>query len=140
MAKIAQNIENMPEELLKEKRWIPVTNDKKPRIKGWQERENQQGINDLKPPVAFVISAREAGEDDYLVFDFDHILDKDGNFVTERAEDVCEKLWEDLGETFVEYSQSGRGLHFFTKPTAGKFNRLRSILMTRLMRLMNEPN
>jgi len=122
MGKIKQNFKNMPLELLEQKRMIPVKDDKKPRISEWQKSKNQSLYDEITPPVAFVISSGETEAEDYLVFDFDHIFDADGNFVTEQAGIVCEKIWNDMGETFVEYSQSGRGLHFFTKPTAGKFN------------------
>lgn len=124
MAKIVQDFDRMPAELRKQKRWIPVDDTKKAKLKEWSVPDNQRSLDKVKPPVAFVISAGDTDADEYLVFDFDHVLDEEKNFVTDQASEVCEKIWTDMGPTFVEYSQSGRGLHFFAKPTPGLFSKM----------------
>lgn len=121
MGKIEQCFDKMPAELLDQPRWIPVTHEKKPKLKGWEKPENQLRYDKVERPAAFVISAGESDAEEYLVFDFDHVLGEDGEFITTEAEDVCIGIWNDTGGTFLEFSQSGNGLHAFCKPTPGIF-------------------
>ena len=117
---IKQNLKKIPSKLLKEKRWIPVTHEKKPKITAWSDPQNQSLPNDLELPIAFDITARHPFlADNYLVFDFDHILDEAGNFVTEEARIAYEQV--KALSTFGELSQSGSGFHFVVVPTRDKF-------------------
>lgn len=120
---IQQNLDNLPDEILKQDRFFPVNHDKSPKIKGWNKPDNQKRYNLVDLPVGFDISAHRDKpspfQPEYLVADFDHVLDDKGQFVSETARTVYEKI--KAGCTFGEFSQSGEGFHFILKPTLGKF-------------------
>ena len=120
---IQQNPDKLPDEILQHARFFPVKHDKSPKIKGWNNPANQKNYNQLDLPIGFDISSHRDKPSpfhpDYLVYDLDHVLDDEGQFVSETARTVYEKI-KAIG-TFGEFSQSGHGFHFILKPTLGKF-------------------
>ena len=116
-------IENLPAELLSQKRFFPVklTADgrKVPCVKEWQNPNNQMTPKEaIKKTGLIGMDIRE----DYFFVDFDHVLDASGNFVFEDAERWDNYL--ETAETYREKSISGDGLHRLLKPTPNKFPKL----------------
>ena len=120
-----QRLENLPQELLEQPRFFPLRDAgdiqklKAGPPVGWNKRENQSFANDVQytgRTLGFDITAREPGEPSFVVFDFDNVLDDDGNFVNIDAEDTYHSLLMELGETFVERSARGHGLHVLACP------------------------
>ena len=94
-------IENLPEELLSQKRFFPVklTADgrKVPCVKEWQNPNNQMTAHEaIKKTGLIGMDIRE----DYFFVDFDHVLDASGNFVFEDAE-----RWDNYLETAETYRE-----------------------------------
>lgn len=117
---ITQTLQNLPDELKQQPRFFPVTHDKKPKIKAWNKTANQCKYDQLESPVGFAITNLSPFIRDYLVFDFDHVLDDQENFVTETAKAVYEQIR--ASGTYGEISQSGHGFHFVFNPTSNKFS------------------
>lgn len=120
---INQNLSNLPAEILQQPRFFPVNDDKRPKIKDWNNPANQKKFNLLDLPVGFVITANKDKPSpfspNYLTFDFDHVWDDKGKFVSENARTVYEQI-RAIG-TYGEISQSGHGFHFILNPTMKKF-------------------
>lgn len=117
-----QNFENLPIEIKTSARFIPVKPDKKPKIKDWSNPDNQKTFDKIEGVAGFDTTGHGNGVD-YLFLDFDHVLDKDGNFVNDNAAKCYENLTDNFNEIYVEISISGTGLHAFLVPTAGKFDK-----------------
>ena len=138
MDKIIQHLENLPDEILKQRRFFRVGGynhkrggiwDNKMPIDKWNNTENQSFYNELN----FTDKRQLAGFDicghgkapDYLVLDFDHVLDADGNFVNDDAQ-----KWYNLvaqSETYCEKSISKHGLHFLINSSSdGEFSKMAS--------------
>ena len=122
MSDFQQRLENLPAEILALPRFLPTRKDnpKAPKGKDWQKPENQVSYSELKDIGGFVAATET--EESLIFFDFDHVLDDNGNFVSADAE-----MWfNDLhGEKFYcERSISGQGLHIFALPTRGKFSKI----------------
>lgn len=121
---IDQNLSNLPSEILRQARFFPVNHNKSPKIKGWNEPDNQKNYEQLDLPVGFDITSHRDKPSpfhpNYLICDLDHVLDNEGNFVSETARTVYEQI--KATRTFGELSQSGHGFHFILNPTSGKFS------------------
>ena len=122
MKNFPQNLGYVPEELLNQPRWFKVGENKIPLVKGWSEPDNQKFLGEL--PQDSLLGFDTCGHDradDYLLLDFDHVLDGNGNFVDDAAKKWFETCLELVPETYREISFSGTGLHIIAKPTVGKF-------------------
>lgn len=123
---------NIPAELRALSRWIPVgvkNNPKCPACQGWQLAANQTTFNAVRGNSGFVCSVHpddrtDSTRADYLLLDFDHVLDGNGNFVNEDAKQCFNFVLEKLsatGNVFCEYSMSGNGFHVLACPTPRKY-------------------
>lgn len=129
-------LENLPAELLNQKRFFPVrlVTDKKgkinkvPVIKAWQKPENQMTAYEAAfehEKATGLVGMDICGHGlnpDFFFVDFDHVKDQSGNFLYEDAERWSNYL--ELAETFSERSISKDGLHYLFCPTANKFPEL----------------
>ena len=122
MSDFQQRLKNLPAEILALPRFLPTRKDnpKAPKGKDWQKPENQVNYSELKGIGGFVAATET--EESLVFFDFDHVLDDNGNFINDDAE----KWFNDLhGENFYcERSISGQGLHIFALPIRGKFPKI----------------
>lgn len=132
MAKFASsrtNRHNIPAMLQRLPRWLPmvvstdVEKSKQPAT-SWGDFNRWQKLDDISTPFAgFVIQPHpDSFDTNFMVFDFDNVLDDDGNFISQTAQDVANLL---IGKTYGEYSKSGHGLHFFVAPASHHFTPLR---------------
>ncbi len=98
---------------------------KKPKDPGWQLPDNQKPLSELQQEelIGFDICGHGQGTD-YICFDFDHCLDPEGKFTSEKAEETYQEILSRMGETYTETSLSGTGLHIFGKPTPGRFKEI----------------
>lgn len=122
MRDFQQRLENLPAEILALPRFLPTRKDnpKAPKGKDWQKPENQVSYSKLKGIGGFV--AANETEESLVFFDFDHVLDDNGNFINDDAEKWFNELH---GENFYcERSISGQGLHILALPTRGKFPKI----------------
>lgn len=124
-----QYFKNLPKILRDEKRWIIVGTDKVPSEVGWQKPSRWHYLNALRrnqnyATFGFACHADDDGAE-YVLLDFDHVLDDSGNFVNAAAE-ACFNLVSDALEAdaesreyyrapYVEKSVSGHGLHILLK-------------------------
>lgn len=117
-----QRLSALPVEILALPRFLPTRadNPKQPIYKAWQNPKNQKLYSELKGIIGFV--AATDSEDSLLFVDFDHALDENGNFVNADAESWFYTFSKD--GFYCEKSQSGRGLHFFAKPTKSKYEKV----------------
>ena len=118
-------LQNLPSEFLRTSRFFPValTDDGKkiPKISGWQKPENQLPLQQVNAAqVGFDTCGHDVG-DDFLFFDFDHVLNDQGEFVNDKARDCFNAIQQKLGG-YAERSISGTGTHIFAKPSPGKFD------------------
>ena len=119
----SQVLSNLPDEILSAPRFFAVNADKTPKVKAWSQPNNQKLCTAIKADLAgFDTSGHEHGED-YLLIDFDNVIDDQGEFVNEKAEQWFNYLSEQF-EGYCERSISGHGIHFLAKPTPEKFNRI----------------
>ena len=125
MAKaLLQNLENLSDELLLQPRFFAVGADKQPLTKGWSKSDNQRRCCDVDGLAGFDTAGHDVAPD-YLFLDFDHVLDAQGKFVNEAAEQSFERIHGQL-KSYCELSASGRGLHMLAVPTPGKFGSVSS--------------
>ena len=128
MAKFAStrtNRHNIPAMLQRLPRWLPmvvstdVEKSKQPAT-SWGDFNRWQKLDDISTPFAgFVIQPpSDSFDKNFMVFDFDNVLDDNGNFISQTAQDVANLL---IGKTYGEYSKSGHGLHFFVAPANHHF-------------------
>lgn len=128
-----QFADNIPAELRALTRWIPVGIPNKPKCpacQGWQLAANHQTIASIHGNFGFVCSVHpgdssDTSREDYLLLDFDHVLDDNGKFVNDDAEQCFNFVFEKLsavGNIFCEYSMSGKGFHLLACPTPRKYN------------------
>ncbi|MBQ3444337.1 MAG: hypothetical protein IJG33_13955 [Selenomonadaceae bacterium] len=119
------NLENLPQEILKQPRFFPVTitaeGKKLPCIEGWNEPKNQKLYSEIQGLAGFDVTGHGVA-DDYLFFDFDHVLDDNGEFISEEAEDWFTAILVNFNCCYCEKSISGSGIHIFAKPTPNKFS------------------
>lgn len=124
-----QNINNLPAELIQQKRFFEVRSDKRPLIRDWNNPENQVYAKDVpiseKICAGFDINGREQNPS-YLVVDFDHVLDAEGNFSNKKAEKWYNFLAD--ADTYFEKSISGRGLHAVFAPPANSIQSIQGRL------------
>lgn len=128
-------VENLPPEMLRQKRFFPAEIRQKPdgriekfpMIKAWNELRSlmtAEAASQRSNTVGFA-TAVEDDDDPVLFFDFDAVLNDDGYFVNSDARAVFEVVTNSLGkDCYVERSISGHGLHIFAKPTANKFGKI----------------
>ena len=125
-AKPIQIIENLPDEILNQPRFFQ-TKGKIPVVKEWQRPKMQRYYNGVKVGLGYFAGFDICGHGDapdYLVLDFDHIFDDNGDFVNTAAQ-----KWYNLvaqSETYCEKSVSGHGLHAIFKPSDGEFKKMAS--------------
>ena len=128
MAKFAStrtNRQNIPTMLQRIPRWLPmvastdVEKSKQPAT-SWGDSNLWKKLDDISSPFAgFVIQPPpDSFDSNFLVFDFDNVLDDDGNFISQTSQEVANLL---IGKTYGEYSKSGHGLHFFVAPASHHF-------------------
>ena len=117
-------LENLPQELLQQKRFFPVYENKEPMISGWNDPANQMTAEDALRISKFIgMDIRGHGQYSDLFFaDFDHVTDKNGNFIYPEAEKWYNCL--KISETFRERSISKEGCHVLFNPTPNKFPKL----------------
>ena len=109
-----QFLDNIPAEILALKRFFKTREDNpKAGFKAWNKPENQSLCSELTGYHAFMPSTAAAGG--LIFYDFDHVLDEEGNFVNPTVEGWYRQLH--ITGTYCERSQSGRGLHIFAAPT-----------------------
>ena len=125
-----QTLQNLPDELLSQPRFFRVGREidgkwqHKIPIDKWNNPANQKLYSELR----FTDNRQLAGfdiighdnADDFLVFDFDHVLDDEGNFVNDEVSKWFNFIkWQ--VDTYCEKSISGHGLHMILKPNDGEF-------------------
>ncbi|MBR0288637.1 MAG: DUF927 domain-containing protein [Selenomonadaceae bacterium] len=119
----AQILENLPEELLRQKRFFPVNKNKQPCIPAWQEPKNQMTAAEAIKKTGLIgmdISGHGLNPD-YFFVDFDNVLN--GNkFIYPDAQKWYNYL--STAETFSETSISKGGCHFLLNPTPNIFPKL----------------
>ena len=115
-----QQIENLPREILDAPRFFPVAKNKHPIKKNWQNPDNQRRHQKVSGFKGFDTCGHGRGVD-YLMIDFDHVLNDAGEFIYPDAERWYNFISQSDDNVFCERSISGHGLHFFIAPTAGKF-------------------
>ena len=119
---VTQSLENLPDEILALPRFFPVKKDKVPKLKGWSKPENQKLFSEIEGLAGFDTAAHGKGAE-YLLLDFDHVLNDNGEFINADAEQLFNRVHEKL-KSYCERSISGHGSHIIAKPTAGKFKRI----------------
>lgn len=115
-----QQIENLPTEILDQPRFFPVAESKVPLISEWQKPENQHHAAQIQGLKGFDTCGHGQAAD-YLLVDFDHVLDDAGNFIYPDAERWLNYILQSGDNVFCERSISGHGLHILIAPTTGKF-------------------
>ena len=128
-----QELQNLPEELLRQARFFRVGrmfegkwNQKAP-VDKWNNCDNQKKFDELqytdeRQMAGFDIVGHGKGAD-YLVADFDHVLNADGTF---KNSDVGDWLSALCTSTYWEKSFSGDGYHVLFKPADDEFPALAS--------------
>ena len=119
-----QSLDSLPTEIKSLKRFIPVRDDKKtPKGSGWQKAENQKFLSDIATIyAAFFIKGD--GEQNFLVLDFDNVLNDDGSFSNANADEFYRNFRTVFPQNYCEVSASGHGLHIIFRPTIGKFQKI----------------
>lgn len=119
---ISFKLTNLPEELLKQPRFFELYGkEKSDTPKAWSNPDNQIFCTDIKQgKLAGFDTCGHDRAADYLLVDFDHVLDDNGQFVNADAEHWFKTL--SAYATYCEISQSGHGIHFLFRLTAGKFS------------------
>ena len=120
-AQIEQPLANLPEEILSSKRFFPVAKNKSPLIKGWSNPATQKPLAEIDSEYVGFDTCGHDISVDYLFLDFDHVLNDQGEFVNDEAEDWFNSIQLRLGG-YAERSISGTGIHIFAKPSPGKFD------------------
>lgn len=118
-----QQLENLPREILDAPRFFPVAKNKHPIPKNWQNPDRQrrhQKVNGLKG----FDTCGHGRAVDYLMIDFDHVLNDAGEFIYPDAERWYNFISQSDDNIYCERSISGHGIHFFAVPTAGKFPKI----------------
>lgn len=120
-AVISQQLANLPEEILSLPRFVNSGNHDNPKApyEGWSLPENQRLYSELNGTIGIVASTEY--DDSLIFFDFDHVLDDNGNFINDDAEKWFNYL--QAQEYFAELSKSGTGIHMFAAPSIGKFSK-----------------
>lgn len=118
-----QNIENLPCEIKKSARFFSVGNDKVPHEKGWQNPDHQRQAAQVVGLKGFDTCGHDKG-DDYLLIDFDHVLDDSGEFIYPDAKRWYNRISQMSDNIYCESSISGHGLHILVAPTSGKFSKI----------------
>lgn len=118
-------IENLPAELLSQARFFAVRIDEKgnkcPCIKQWTNPANQKRYNSFVAPLKGFDTCGHGVADDYLFFDFDDVLNDNGQFVNQDAAQWFYYILNKFKDCFNEISISGHGLHILARPTPDKF-------------------
>ena len=115
-----QNLFNLPKEILSQPRFFKVGADKVPRTKAWSNPDNQKKYNEVQGLAGFD-TCGHGKADDYLLLDFDHVLNDNGDFVNTDAERWYNFITASADNSYREKSVSGHGLHFILKLTPNKF-------------------
>lgn len=118
-----QFVENIPCEIKESARFFSVGNDKVPREKRWQNPDNQRQVAQVAGLKGFDTCGHDRG-DDYLLIDFDHVLDDSGEFIYPDAKRWYNLISQMSDNIYCERSISGHGLHILVAPTSGKFSKV----------------
>lgn len=124
MKDFEQQLGNLPEELLEQHRFFELYGRNKTDVpKGWSNPDNQKFLGELncRNLIGFDTCGHGVA-DDYLLIDFDHVLDEKGDFINDAAKYWFETCCDIIPETYREISFSGTGIHILAKPTPDKFN------------------
>lgn len=116
-----QNFNNLPAEIRDSSRFFLVAENKRPLQKDWSNPAVQRPYTEINGLAGFDTVGHGVGVD-FLLADFDHVLNAEGNFVNEAVADLFGKLTLKFSNIYVEKSISGAGLHVFLKPSPNKFN------------------
>ena len=116
-----QTLKNLPDEIQALPRFLKTRKDnpKAPTLRDWQKPEKQKIYSELDGILGFVVATEN--DDSLIFFDFDHVLNNNGEFVNETAEKWFRLIHAE--KYFCEQSQSETGLHMFAQPTKGKFTK-----------------
>ena len=116
-----QFFKNFPEELLKQKRFFKVRENKAPFTNDWGNPNNQKFYNEVEGIAGFDISGHGIAPD-YVILDLDHVINpKTGEWVNNFAKDTfCSII--NLVPTYIERSISKSGFHIVYKLSEGKFD------------------
>jgi DNA-binding transcriptional MerR regulator len=118
------NLNRLPDEIKKSARFFAVgtaSNPKAPKVNDWSNPENQTNFEMIDGAAGFDTCGHDKGAD-YLFLDFDHVLNDDGEFVTDTAAATVADLQATFPNIYIEKSISKHGLHAFLIPTSDKFN------------------
>lgn len=120
----ASSLDNLPVELLSLKRFLNVRDDgKTPKGAGWNKPENQKLLAKIVTRnAAFFIK----GTPNFLVLDFDNVLNDDKTFKNSAAQDFYNNFRAVFPNAYCEISTGGHGLHILLKPSEGKFTPIKS--------------
>ena len=124
MKTFQQQLGYIPEELLEQPRFFELYGRNKEDVpKGWSNPSNQKFVGELDENNHLLgfDTCGHGKAADYLLLDFDHVLDGNGNFVNDDAKKCFEICHAALANTYTELSFSETGIHIVAKPTAGKF-------------------
>ena len=117
---VTQHLANLPDEILAQPRFFQLYgNSKDATPKGWSNPDNQKLYSEIQGLAGFDTCGHLRGVD-YLLLDFDHVLDDNGNWINVNA-NKCFRWILAKFKTYCELSQSGHGVHILAVPTAGKF-------------------
>lgn len=102
---------NVPAAMSLARRWIPLRPDKKPRVSKWQKPEAWGDFSAARAGANLAGFVLGGG---FICLDYDYVMGKDGD-LTAGAWEMLERLKGMTGDTYIETSQSGRGIHAFYK-------------------------
>lgn len=102
---------NVPAAMSLARRWIPLRPDKKPRVSKWQKPETWGDFSAARAGANLAGFVLGGG---FICLDYDYVMGKDGD-LTAGAWEMLERLKGMTGDTYIETSQSGRGIHAFYK-------------------------
>lgn len=117
-----QQLANLPKEILEQPRFFQLYGmDKGDTPKGWSNPDNQVLYSAIQEGYLAGFDICGHGKAIYYVlFDFDHVLDDDGNWINDDAKKCFEWICKNF-QSYCERSISGHGVHILAVPTEGKF-------------------
>ncbi len=113
---------NLPEVIASSARFFRVGSDKVPHQKEWSKSENQLSLDKLDLWAGECVGFCTNGTPDFALLDFDHIFNKEGDYVNDTTRLFVEDIKSFFPKAYAEKSISDRGLHIFLLPSK-KFKR-----------------